>query len=181
MFKKKNAPEQEEPIIEETVEETVEEAAEEVVEEAAPEVNPLEEELNAQKENYLRLAAEYDNFRKRSQREKAALADEIKCDCLAELLPVLDNLDRALSAESTDVESFRKGVEMVMTQTMAIFEKLNVTAYGEVGEDFDPNFHHAVSAVDSDEFESGQITLVLQKGYKMGDKVIRPAMVQTAN
>lgn len=186
MIKRKNkaAPEVEdiETKAAEEIEEQIEEEvkAEEIAEET-PEVNPLEEELKNQKENYLRLAAEYDNFRKRSQREKAALAEDIKADCIAELLPVIDNLERALAAENTDVESFRQGVEMVMTQTMNIFEKLSVSAYGEPGDDFDPNFHHAVSAADSEEFESGQIIMVLQKGYKIGERVIRPAMVQTAN
>ena len=146
-----------------------------------PEGDPAEAELAKQKELYLRLAAEYDNFRKRTQREKEALSADIKADCVAALLPVVDNLERALAA--TDVpadDPMRTGIEMTLTNTLAIFEKLGVTPYGEVGQPFDPNRHNCVSTAASEEFASGQIILVMQKGYILGDKVVREALVQVA-
>lgn len=172
---------------------SAEEAANEQREECAPETEETEtpvqeekedaaqEELKKQKELYLRLAAEYDNFRKRTQREKEALSADIKADCVAELLPVIDNIERALAADTPDDDPLRKGVEMVMNQTVAAFEKMGVTSFGDPGDEFDPRIHHCVSTTDSDEFESGKITLVMQRGYRLGDKIVRPAMVQTAN
>jgi Molecular chaperone GrpE (heat shock protein) len=129
----------------------------------------------------LRLAAEYDNFRKRSQREKDAIYADSTASAVAALLPVIDNIERALAAENASAEDLRKGVEMIGTQAAQAFEKLGVTPFGAVGETFDPNLHHCVSAVDTEEVKSGEIAMVLQKGYKLGDKVIRPAMVQVAN
>lgn len=129
----------------------------------------------------LRLAAEYDNFRKRSQREKDAVYADSTASAVAALLPVIDNIERALAAENASAEDLRKGVEMVATQASQAFEKLGVTPFGAVGETFDPNLHHCVAAVDTDQVKSGEIAMVLQKGYRLGDKVIRPAMVQVAN
>lgn len=143
------------------------------------EPDPAAEELARQKESYLRLAAEYENFRKRTVREKEALSSDIKSDCVAELLPVIDNLERALAAENGTAEAMRKGVELVLSQSEAIFEKLGVSTFGAPGDKFDPNLHHCVSTVSTGEFESGQITLVMQKGYMLSGKIIRPAMVQT--
>lgn len=174
----------------EEVEETVEEQAEpeETAAEIEPEEdiideeseNPFEAELAKQKDLYLRLAAEYDNFRKRSQREKEALSAEIRSDCIAELLPVLDNIERALAAEKTDVDTLYKGVEMVKSQADMIFGKLGVTAFGETGDKFDPQIHNCVSTAASEDVESGCITIVIQKGYMLGERVVRPAMVQVA-
>jgi Molecular chaperone GrpE (heat shock protein) len=129
----------------------------------------------------LRLAAEYDNFRKRSQREKEAIYSDATAAAVTALLPVIDNVERALAAENASAEDMRKGVEMINTQAVQTFEKLGVTSYGAVGDAFDPNIHHCVGTVDAEGVESGAIALVLQKGYKLGDKVIRPAMVQVAN
>lgn len=128
----------------------------------------------------LRLAAEYDNFRKRSQREKDALYADVTASSVAALLPIIDNVERALAAENVSAEDMRKGVEMINTQAVQVLDKLGVSSFGEVGEAFDPNLHHCVGTVATEEVESGAIALVLQKGYKLGDKVIRPAMVQVA-
>ena len=129
----------------------------------------------------LRLAAEYDNFRKRSQREKDAIFSDATASAVIALLPVIDNVERALAAENASAEDMRKGVEMINTQAVQAFEKLGVTSFGAVGDAFDPNIHHCVGTTDAEGVESGAIALVLQKGYKLGDKVIRPAMVQVAN
>ena len=159
----------------EAVEESCDAQAEPVAEE-----NLLEAELAKQKESYLRLAAEYDNFRKRTQREKDALSAEIKCGTIAALLPVIDNIERALAAENASAEDIRKGVEMVLTQTTQIFENLGASSFGEAGDAFDPNIHHCIGMVADENYESGEVVLVVQKGYKAGDRVIRPAMVQVA-
>ena len=142
--------------------------------------NPFEAELKKQKELYMRMAAEYDNFRKRSQREKDALSADVRADCVSALLPVIDNIERALSADNTSVESLLKGVEMIKSQTDVIFEKMGVSAFGDVGDLFDPQLHHCVSTAQAEDAESGTVTLVMQRGYRLGDKVIRPAMVQVA-
>lgn len=128
----------------------------------------------------VRLAAEYDNFRKRSQREKDAIYADATAAGVTALLPIIDNVERALAVENASAEDMRKGVEMINTQAIQALEKLGVSSFGAVGEAFDPNLHHCVGTVATDEVESGAIALVLQKGYQLGDKVIRPAMVQVA-
>jgi len=143
------------------------------------EADPREEELARLKDNYQRLAAEYDNFRKRTVREKEAIAGDVRAECISALLPVMDNLERALAADMTSAEALHKGIEMVLSQTTAILEGMGVEAYGQPGEDFDPNIHHGVGIAQTGEYESGQITLVMQRGYTLNGKVIRPAMVQT--
>jgi len=148
-------------------------------EEEAPKADPLAEELARLTDNYQRLAAEYDNFRKRTVREKEALASEVRAECISALLPVMDNLERALAADITSAEALHQGIEMVLSQTAAIFGNMGVEAYGEPGDEFDPNLHHGVSTASTGEYESGQITLVMQRGYTINGKVIRPAMVQT--
>ncbi len=185
--KANNEPVQENPTVEEAAEEIIEEVIieeeTEVAEEAAEpveEVNPLAAELEQAKESYLRLAAEYDNFRKRTQREKESLTAEVKASTVAQLLPVIDNLDRALSFEEASEADIRKGVEMVMTQAVTIFEKLGIAAYCEPGDTFDPNLHNCIGMASVEGFESGQVTMVIQKGYKIGEKIVRPAMVQVA-
>lgn len=169
--------------------ETVAAEAAEFVEETVPAkdekdeaIEKLEGEYAELKDQHLRLMAEYDNFRKRTSREKLALGGEIKADCITALLPVIDNIERALASENADAETLRKGVEMVYGQTVSIFERLEVKAYGEPGDNFDPQLHNCVSTVEAnDDFAADQITLVMQRGYMLGDKVIRPAMVQVAN
>lgn len=172
MSKKKNEKVNEEKEIKEEV--TKEEKAEE-------EVNPLEKELADTKEQLLRITAEYANFRKRSEKEKSETFSCATAKTVGELLPVIDNLERALSNEQEDYEGLKKGVQMTYDGLMATLEKLGVTAYGESGEQFDPNFHNAVMHIEDEELETNVITDVFQKGYKINDKVVRPAMVKTAN
>lgn len=152
---------------------------------AAPEEAPsreaeLESALNAEHDRYLRLAAEYDNFRKRSKKEQDALRTDIRSAAISELLPVYDNLARALDTGCSD-EAFYKGVEMTMTQLKAIFEAMGVSEIPAVGEVFDPSVHNAVMHIEDDKYDHGVIVQEFQKGFKLGDKVIRFSMVQVAN
>ena len=144
------------------------------------ELDQAKADLAKEHDNYLRLAAEYDNFRKRSQKEKDNLYTEIKAETVEKFLPVYDNLERALAQQTAD-EAFKKGVEMTMTQLTGIFEKLGVTAFGEAGEAFDPTLHNAVMHEENDAYGEGEIIDVLQCGYLYGDRVIRYAMVKVAN
>lgn len=141
----------------------------------------LQAQLEEQQNQYLRLAAEYDNFRKRTQREKEALNGDIKAYILGEILPVMDNFERALSNKTTDLEGYSHGIEMIFTQLNDIFKKLGVEAFGEAGELFNPQMHNAVMHIDSEEYEESVIAQVFAKGYKLGDKIIRCATVQVAN
>lgn len=150
-------------------------------EEICEEANPLEKELNDTKEQLLRVTAEYANFRKRSEKEKNESFAFATAKTVGEILSVIDNLERALSNEQKDYEGLKKGVQMTYDGLMASLEKLGVTAYGESGEQFDPNFHNAVMHIEDDTLEANVITDVFQKGYKINDKVVRPAMVKTAN
>ena len=156
-------------------------ALQKALEAAKTEAEKLKADFDQLNDVKLRLAAEYDNFRKRSQREKDAIYSDATASAITALLPVIDNVERALAAENASAEDMRKGVEMINTQAVQTFEKLGVTSYGAVGDAFDPNIHHCVGTVDAEGVESGAIALVLQKGYKLGEKVIRPAMVQVAN
>jgi len=142
----------------------------EVKEEAAPFAD----------DRYLRLMAEYDNYRKRTQKEKDDLYAVIKADTVAKFLPVFDNLERALN-QHTDDEAYRKGVEMIMNQFNATMEKFGVTEIKALGEKFDPTLHNAVMHVDDEEKGENEIVEVFQKGFMLGEKVIRFAMVKVAN
>ena len=164
--------------VEEVMEETVETPVEETP--AEPEVNPFEEKYNAEHDAHLRLAAEYDNFRKRTIKEKEASYGNGKADAVAKMLPVYDNLERALNQETTDA-AFKKGVEMTMAELVKIFTALGVEIFGNVGDQFDPNLHNAVMHIENEEMEENSIAAVFQKGFKIGDKVVRFAMVQVAN
>ena len=170
--------EKKETPVEEVVEETVETPVEEAPE--APEVNPFEEKYNAEHDAHLRLAAEYDNFRKRTIKEKEASYGNGKADAVAKMLPVYDNLERALNQETSDT-AYKKGVEMTMNELIKIFTALGVEIFGNVGEQFDPNLHNAVMHIENEELEENSISAVFQKGFKIGDKVVRFAMVQVAN
>ena len=161
------------------VEETVEEIVEEVAEET-PEVNPWEEKYNAERDAHLRVAAEFDNFRKRTVKEKEASYGNGKADAVAKILPIYDNLERALNQETTDA-AYKKGVEMTMNELVKIFTGLGVEIFGEVGDGFDPNLHNAVMHVENEELGENTISQVFQKGFKIGEKVVRFAMVQVAN
>ena len=164
-------------------EETVETAPEaETAEETAqvPEVNPFEEKYNAEHDAHLRLAAEYDNFRKRTVKEKEASYGNGKADAVAKMLPVYDNLERALTQACEDA-AYKKGVELTMTELTKILNSLGVEIFGEKGDAFDPNLHNAVMHIDDEALEENTISQVFQKGFKIGDKVVRFAMVQVAN
>ena len=137
-------------------------------------------EYAALNDKYLRLCAEYDNFRKRSQKEKDSLYADIKAETLKKFLPVYDNLVRALD-QSTEDEAYRRGVEMIMNQFNTTMEKLGVTEIESLGQKFDPAFHNAVMHVEDAEKGENEIVEVFQKGFIMGDKVIRFAMVKVAN
>lgn len=136
--------------------------------------------LAAEKDKYLRLAAEYDNYRRRSQKEKENVYSDGKADTVLQLLPVYDNLARALKAECSD-PNFYKGVEMTMTQLLAIFEKLGVTPIEAEGQPFDPAEHNAVVHVEDETLGENLVVEEFQKGFKLNDKVIRFAMVKVAN
>ena len=153
--------------------------AEETVEETV-EVNAWEEKYNAEHDAHLRLAAEYDNFRKRTIKEKDAAYGNGKAGAVEKLLPVYDNLERAVNQPCTD-EAYKKGVEMTMTELVNIFTGLGVEIFGNVGDEFDPNIHNAVMHVDNEELGENTIAMVFQKGFKIGDKVVRFAMVPVAN
>ena len=129
---------------------------------------------------YLRLLAEYDNYRKRSQKEKDSLYADIKADTVTKFLPVYDNLVRALN-QGTEDEAYRKGVEMIMNQFCQTLEKLGVTKTESLGQKFDPKFHNAVMHVDDEEKGENEIVEVFQEGFMLGEKVIRFAMVKVAN
>ena len=150
------------------------EAAEAVV------TDPWEEKYNAERDAHLRLAAEYDNFRKRTVKEKEASYGNGKADAVAKMLPVYDNLERALKQETQDA-AYKKGVELTMAELIKIFTTLGVEVFGEAGEAFDPNLHNAVMHIDDETLGENTIAQVFQKGAKIGDKVVRFAMVQVAN
>jgi len=141
----------------------------------------LQAEFESHKQQYLRVLAEYDNYRKRSAAEKTGVYNNAVSDTINAILPVADNIDRALAQQNASAEDMKKGVEMISNQFKASFEKLNIHEVGMVGETFDPNLHNAVSHIDSEEFGENVISAVFQKGYMLGDKVIRYAMVQVAN
>ena len=162
--------------IETPAEETV--VTEETVE--TPEVNPWEEKYNAEHDSYLRLAADYDNFRKRTIKEKEASYGHGKADAVEKLLPVYDNLERALNQPTEDT-AYKKGVEMTFNQLVSIFNALGVEVFGNVGDEFDPNLHNAVMHTEDENFGENVICQVFQKGFKLGDKIVRFAMVQVAN
>ena len=164
----------EKEINETPAEETVE-TTEEVVE-----TNPWEEKYNAERDAHLRVAAEFDNFRKRTVKEKEASYGNGKADAVAKMLPVYDNLERALNQPTEDA-AYKKGVEMTMNELTKIFTTLGVEIFGNVGDEFDPNLHNAVMHIDSEELGENTIAQVFQKGFKIGEKVVRFAMVQVAN
>ena len=161
--------------IQETAQEEVVETAEEVVE-----TNPWEEKYNEEHNLRMRLAAEYDNFRKRTAKEKEQSYTNGKSDAIEKLLPVYDNLERALNQACEDA-AYKKGVELTMTELVKIFTGLGVEIFGQPGDAFDPNLHNAVMHIDDEAFEENVISQVFQKGFKVGEKIVRFAMVQVAN
>ena len=170
--------ENKETVTEEVIEETAQQPAEEVA--AEPEVNPFEEKYNAEHDAHLRLAAEYDNFRKRTIKEKEASYGNGKADAVAKMLPIYDNLERALNQETSDA-AYKKGMEMTMAELVKIFTSLGVEIFGNVGDAFDPNLHNAVMHTEDENLGENVISMVFQKGFKIGEKIVRFAMVQVAN
>ncbi len=160
--------------------------AEEVTEEQEAPTEPTPEEklaseLQEAKDNLLRIMAEYDNFRKRSQKEKEQAYGDSKASVIGEFLPLYDNFGRAESQEVTDLESYKKGIDMIYGQFGEILKKLGVEEFGEKGETFDPNIHNAVMHDEDSEMPENSISDVFSKGYKLGDRVIRPAIVKVVN
>ncbi len=145
------------------------------------EIEKLSNELSELKNTHLRMLAEYDNFRKRSQREKEATYGDAKANTLKMLLPVLDNFDRAAENKTDDIEIYRKGVEMTLSQLGDILKNLEVESFGEVGDEFDPNIHSAVMTVENADLPENSVAGVFEKGYKMGDRILRFATVQVTN
>ena len=143
------------------------------------EIEELKARIAEQEDRYLRMAAEYDNFRRRSREEKDSTYENALADTVRELLPIIDNLERASLYD--DGEKVKEGLVMTAKATISVFEKLGVEEFGKVGEAFDPNIHNAVMHVDDDAYGEGEIIEVLQKGYKKGKHIIRFAMVKTAN
>ena len=138
-----------------------------------------ENELAEQNDKYMRMMAEYDNFRKRSAKEKEGTYADAYADALTSIIPIIDNLERAVGV--TDAEGVLKGLEMTLKGASEALTKMGVEAFGAEGDQFDPNIHNAVMMVESDERAEGEIVSVFQKGYKKGDKIIRYAMVTVAN
>lgn len=161
-------------------EETAEEMETPAVEEEAPageKADPKDEEIAKLKDQLMRNMAEYDNYRKRTAKEKTEMMPDITARVVTEFLPVLDNLERALATDCTD-ENYKKGVQMIYDSFNETLEKLGVEKVPT--EDFDPSMHQAVQQVQSDEHESGKIVTVFQNGYRIGSKVLRFAMVSVA-
>ena len=163
-----------EAMVEETVQ-TAETSVEETVE-----ADPFEEKYNAEHDAHLRLAAEYDNFRKRTAKEKEMSYTNGKSDTLEKLLPIYDNLERAVNQPTEDA-AYKKGVEMTMNELVKIFTALGVEIFGDVGDAFDPNLHNAVMHTEDENLGESVICQVFQKGFKIGEKIVRFAMVQVAN
>lgn len=180
----KKEKQQEQPEIEET-ELTVEDSKTETPPEAAPEVPKApevnwEEKYKAEHDTYLRLAAEFDNFRKRTVKEKDQSYGNGKADAVSKFLPIYDNLERALNQPTEDA-AYKKGVELTMNELVKILNGLGVEIFGAPGDAFDPALHNAVMHIEDESLGENVIAQVFQKGFKLGDKVVRFAMVQAAN
>ena len=173
MEEKKNVPETEEEAVKE--EKKLRKADKKLVEE----IEELKAKLAETEDKHLRMAAEYDNFRRRSREEKDAIYEAAMADTVKELLPIIDNLDRA--AGFTEGDKILEGLVLISKSTASVFEKLGVEEYGKVGETFDPNIHNAVFHIDDEAYGEGEIVEVFQKGYRKGKHIIRFAMVKTAN
>ena len=135
--------------------------------------------LAEQNDKYMRMMAEYDNFRKRSAKEKEGTYADAYADALTSILPIVDNLERAVGV--SEAEAVLKGLEMTLKGAGEALTKMGVEAFGAEGDQFDPNIHNAVMMVDDENHKEGEIVSVFQKGYKKGDKIIRYAMVTVAN
>lgn len=141
----------------------------------------LQEDYAALNDRYMRTLAEYDNFRKRTQKDLDSRVSLTKVDVMQKIVPVLDNFERAAFSADTDFEGYKKGIEMIVNQFTEIVRNIGVEAFGQEGDEFDPNFHNAVMHVDDENLGENVVAQVFMKGYKLGDKVIRPATVKVAN
>lgn len=141
----------------------------------------LEEELKAKNDAYLRLAAEYENYRRRTTEEKTNIYADATAKAIKEILPIGDSIEMALKSVDNAPEEYKKGLELICNQLKTSLEKLNVETFGEVGEEFNPELHNAVMKIEDDSLGENTIAQVFQTGYKTGDKIIRHAMVQVAN
>lgn len=163
----------------ETKREEIESKTEQSTDELKARIAELEALLKEKEDQHLRMAAEYENFRRRSREEREATYTEAVADTVGELLPIIDNLERASLYD--DDSKVKEGLVMIAGSVKSVFEKLKVEAVGAVGESFDPNLHNAVLHAEDDEHGEGEIVEVFQKGYKKGNKIIRFAMVKTVN
>lgn len=143
-------------------------------------IEELNNELANQKELFLRTAAEFDNFKRRTEKERLEIYERSSATVLKKLLPIIDNADRAAAAESGS-EEYNKGIEMIVKQLVGLSENLGLIAIGEVGETFNPEYHEAIMHVDDENLPENSVSAVMQKGYKYGNTVIRSAMVVVAN
>ena len=172
---------QEKEVLDETEEMQPEQNEE--LENAANELDEIEgsDELEAEKDRSLRLLADYENFRRRTEKEKLALFGDATAKCIELLLPVIDNFERAIDAPCSD-EEYHKGMKMILEQLQGLLEKQGVTAVEPLGQTFDPNIHQAIKREEaSEEFPENTVCEVFQKGYMLGERLIRPAMVAVAN
>jgi len=145
----------------------------------ATQIAEMEAAIEEAANNYRMLFAEYDNYRKRTTREKLETFNDATMKCIERLLPVIDSFERGVESECTD-ENYKNGMIMIFGQLKSFLEKNKVASVGVAGEVFDPNLHNAVSQVETEDFESGSIAQVYMKGYKVGEKLLRPAMVAVA-
>ena len=144
------------------------------------ELESLKTQAAQQEDKYLRLAAEYDNYRRRTAKEKESIWNDAKADAAVAFLPVYDNLERALKQDTAD-EAYKKGVEMTMTQLKSVLEKLGITEIDALGKPFDPTLHNAVMHVEDENLGENTVAEVFQAGFMLCEKVIRFAMVKVAN
>ena len=179
---KQNETLQQEPVVEEqdVKQEAAAEPEETAVDPLLSELESLKDQVAGQEDKYLRLAAEYDNYRKRTAKEKESLWTDVKADTAGAFLPVYDNLERALKQDTAD-EAFKKGVEMTMNQLKEVLTKLGITEIPDQGQPFDPKYHNAVMHVEDESLGQNVVAEVFQTGFQCGEKVIRFAMVKVAN
>lgn len=189
MNKRRIKVENNEPINQEEIQDTEvtenpekenEEVTEEVKEAEVSAEQKLALELSDQKDMYLRLMAEYDNFRKRTAKEKSETFSDAVVKTMSEILPVIDNFERAISADTAD-ESFKSGVVMIFNQLKESLKKIGIEEINPIGQQFDPNIANAVNQIEDENLGENEVAQVFQKGYRLGDKIIRYAMVVVAN
>jgi len=147
---------------------------------AATQIAEMETALEEESNKFRMLFAEFDNYRKRTEKEKFETFNVATMKCIEKLLPVIDSIEKGVNAPCTD-ENYKNGILLTYKQLESFLEKCGVSAFGECGDDFDPNIHSAVSSIDSEDYESGKICQVYMKGYKCGEKLLRPAMTVVAN